>query len=199
LREVAPSASIGIKLAKLGFINYSGFTYYTLDPVLRMFPFNFILLPENYSIGPMGGTYAISYGVTSTLVLSGINILLCILTLFVVPMLVLENKRLSCAIAESCSLIKKIWGEIICCFLIFGLILLVISLTSLLFPITYGIVAPGMLYFWRPGTEWIAGATLYMLAWFVLAMVGTTAGGISLAGLYSYAKTGQIPGEFTER
>lgn len=179
--------------ALYAFINYAGYTHYTLSPILYQFPFNFILVPEVYSIGPMGGTYAISYGVTSTLILSGINILLCILTLFVVPMLVLENKHLSGAVAESIGLVKKCWRETIICFLLFGLMFLAVSLTSLLFRFVYSIVYPEMLLFWRPGTEWIAGAALYMLVWFILAMIGSTAGGISLFNLYTYAKTGRMP------
>lgn len=179
--------------ALYAFINYVGYTHYTLSPVLSQFPFNFIRVPEVYSIGPIGGTYAISYGVTSTLILSGINIMLCLLSLFFVPMLVLESKQLPDAVAESVGLVKKCWRETVICFLLFGLIFLAVSLTALLFRFVYSIVYPDMLLFWRPGAEWIAGAALYMLVWFILAMIGSTAGGISLFNLYTYAKTGRMP------
>ncbi len=149
--------------------------------------------------GRFGRGIGIAMGSIRTLILSGINILLYILALFVVPMLVLENKRLPGAVAELVGLIKKCWGETIICFLQFGLVFFEVSLTSLLFHFAYGVVSPEMLLFWRPGTEWIVGAALYMLVWFTLAMIGSTAGGISLFSLYTYAKSGRMPDGFGEK
>ena len=174
-------------------LKYFGYTSFTLYPVLDQFPFNFILFPEVYSTGPIGGTYAMLSAVTSIAVVSGINVVLFILTLFVVPLLVLENKRLIGAVAGSVSLMKKVWGEIIVCFLIFGLILFGATLFSLLFRIFYGVVAPDMLLFWYPGDAWIAGAAVYMLVWCILTVIGSTALGISLFGLYAYVKRGRLP------
>ena len=95
----------------------------TLFPVLDQFPFNFVLLPEFHSRGPIGGTYAMLTGVTFMILATGINIVLFILTLFVVPLLVLENRRLPEAVFGSVSLTKNVWGEIIVCFLLFGLVI----------------------------------------------------------------------------
>jgi hypothetical protein len=161
--------------------------------VFSLFPFNFILLPEVYHIGPMGGTYATQYAVTYTLVLSAINILLFTLTLFVVPLLVLEKKSLREAVAGSLSLIKNVWGEVASCILILGIVLFAVSLTSLLFQVAYGIVAPDMLLFWYPGIAWIAAAVLFMLALCGLAFVLSTVAGIAVIDLYRYAKTVQNP------
>ncbi len=177
-------------------LHYYGYMQFTLYPVLDQFPLNFIILPEVYHIGPIGGTYAMLSAVTSTIVISGINGLLFVLTLFVVPLLVLENKRLPEAVAGSVTLMKNVWCEVIACFLVFGVVLFAVSLTSLLFRIVYRIVAPENLLFWYPGQGWIAGAALYMLAWCILAVIGSTAGGIALFGLYTYAKTGQVPEGF---
>jgi len=171
-----------------------GFSPFTLYPVLDQFPFNFILFPEVYSTGPIGGTYAILSAVTFTTIAMGINIVLFILTLFVVPLLVLENKRLPEAVTGTVSLMKHVWGEIIVCFLIFGLVLFIILLTSLLFRVVYGFVAPHMLLFWYPGGAWIASAVLFMFALCALAVIISTIAGIATFNLYTYGRTGRISG-----
>jgi hypothetical protein len=174
-------------------LHYFGYLQFTLYPVLDQFPFNFILFPEVYSTGPIGGTFAMLSAVTSTLVILGINGVLFILTLFVVPLLVLENKRLSEAVRGSVTLMKKVWCEVIFCFLIFGVVIFAISLTSLLFEMVYTVVAPGMLLFWYPGDAWIAAAVVFMLALCGLAFIVSTAAGIATVNLYTYGKTGRMP------
>jgi len=164
----------------------------SLFPILNQFPFNFILLPEFYSSGPIGGTYAMPTAVSFTIVATGINIVLFILTLFVVPLLVLENRRLREAVFGSFSHMKNVWGEIIVCFLLFGLVLSGVSLTSLLFQIIYGYVAPHMLLFWYPGIGWISAAVLFMVVLIALAVIISTIAGIATYNLYTYAKTGRM-------
>jgi hypothetical protein len=203
-RYLVPLLVLSLIIAFVGttiYIPLSNFQLipFTLYPVLDQFPFNFILLPEFYSTGPIGGTYAMLTAVTFTILAAGINIVLFILTLFVVPLLVLENKRLPEAVSGSFSLMKNVWGEIIVCFLLFGLVLAGVSLTSLLFRVVYGFVAPHMLLFWYPGGAWIAGAALYMLVWYILTVIISTVGGISLFGLYTYAKSGRMPVMYEEK
>jgi len=159
-----------------------------LFPVFNQFPFNFILLPENYHIGPMGGTYAIQTGLTNTLILSAINLLLFVLTLFVIPQLVLEKKSLKEAVLGSAALMKNVWGEVVVCVLILGMALFAASLTSLIFAAVYGIVTPEMLLFYYPGDEWIAAAFVYMAALSGLVFVATTVGGIAALDIYRNAK-----------
>ena len=125
---------------------------------------------------------------------TGINIVLFILTLFVVPLLVLENKRLPEAVSGSFSLMKNVWGETIVCFLLFGLVLTGVSLTSLLFRVVYGFVAPHMLLFWYPGAAWIAAAVLFMVALCSLSVIISTIAGIATFNLYTYGKTGGMSG-----
>jgi hypothetical protein len=165
---------------------------FNLYPVLDQFPFNFVLLPEFHSRGPIGGTYAMLNGVTFMILATGINIVLFILTLFVVPLLVLENKRLQEAVSGSFSLMKNVWGEIIVCFLLFGLVLFGVSLASLLFRIVYGFVTPHMLLFWYPGIAWIAAAVLFMVAFCALAVIIATIASIATFNLYSYGKSGRM-------
>ena len=175
-------------------LHYFGYMRFTLYPVLDQFPFNFILFPEVYSTGPIGGTYAILSAVTSTVVVSGINIVLLILTLFVVPLFVLENRRLPEAVAGSVTMMKNVWGELLACFLILILVVSAAAITSLLFRVVYRVAAPDMLLFWYPGDMWIAAALLYMLMLCGLAFVVSTIAGIAAVNLYTFGKTGRMPG-----
>jgi hypothetical protein len=105
---------------------------------------------------------------------------------------VLENKRLREAVTGTVALMKNVWGEIIVCFLIFGLVLFGVSLASFLFRVVYGVVAPHMLLFWYPGIAWIAAAVLFMVAFCALAVIIATIASIATFNLYSYGKTGRI-------
>ena len=174
-------------------LHYFGLMRFTLYPFLDQFPFNFILFPEVYSTGPIGGTYAILSAVTSTVVVSGINIILVILTLFVVPLLVLESRHLPEAVAGSVPLMKNVWGELLACYLILMLIVAAAAMTSLLFRVVYRVVAPDMLLFWYPGIMWIAAAVLFMLTVCGLAVVVSTIAGIATVDLYTFGKTGRTP------
>jgi hypothetical protein len=126
-------------------------------------------------------------------VVSGINIILVILTLFVVPLLVLENRHLPEAVAGSVTMMKNVWGELLTCFLLLLLIVAAAAMTSLLFRVVYGIVAPDMLLFWYPGITWIAAAALFMLTMCGLAVVVSTVAGIATVDLYTFGKTGRMP------
>jgi hypothetical protein len=174
-------------------LNYFGYTPFSLYPLLDLFPFNFVLLPEFYSIGPIGGTYAMLSAVTSIVVVSGINIGLFILTLFVVPLLVLENRRLHEAVTGSVTLMKNVWGELLSCFLILVLVISAVTMTSLLFRVVYGVVAPDMLLFWYPGITWIAAAVLFMLIVCCLVVVVSTVAGIATVDLFKFGKSGLMP------
>jgi hypothetical protein len=189
-----------VMLALLGtgitiLISFSGYSYSSLIPVLRQFPFRFIFLPENYSIGPMGGTYALSSAAAWTLILSGITAFLFIATLFAVPVMVLEKKTLSGAVTGSVTLMKKVLGEVIVCFFLLILVVAVTASTSLLFQVVYGIVAPGMLLMYYPGVAWIAAAILFMLALCGLACIASTIAGIAIVDLYRSGTGGRIAGE----
>jgi hypothetical protein len=66
-------------------------------------------------------------------------------------------------------------------------------MTSLLFRVVYGIVAPDMLLFWYPGITWIAAAVLFMLIVCGLAVVISTIAGIATVDLFMFGKTGRMP------
>jgi len=177
-------------------LQYYWYPITALSELIYQFPFYFIFSPEILGTGPIGGDSHVLSAVTFTLFTMIANFVFFLVTLFVVPLIVFEKKQLFRAVAETVSLTKKIWGEILVCFCIFCLILLVVSLASLIFRVAYHIVSFDDLFFWYQG-GWIASAALYMFVWCCFAIIGSTVVGISLAGLYAYAKNGRVPELFT--
>jgi len=112
-----------------------------------------------------------------------------ILTLFVVPVIVLANGELIAAITESVSLFRKVWGEILVCFIIYFLIAFAVQITSLIPMIAIG---------FSSGSTSAAGAVVvvYMLVMLLLLFIGSTILGITITGLYLYGKTGTLPAIF---
>jgi hypothetical protein len=208
-KHLKPIADWSVVMALTGMLIFLAFLCFKviffpsmLDPVFNQFPFRFILMPEVYHIaptGPTGGTFAIETGLTNTLLLSAINLFLFVLTLFVIPQLVLEKKRLKEAALGSAALMKNVWREVAICVLVLGIAVFAASLMSLLFRVVYGIVAPGMPFIYYPGDEWIAAALIYMAALCGLVCVGITVGGIAALDLYMYARTSRVPEIFKEK
>ncbi len=112
-----------------------------------------------------------------------------ILTLFVVPIIVLANRELIAAITESVSLFRKVWGEIIVCFIIYILIVFAVQITSLIPMIAIG---------FSSGSMSAVGAVVvaYLLVMLLLLFIGSTILGITITGLYLYGKTGTLPAMF---
>jgi hypothetical protein len=111
-----------------------------------------------------------------------------LVTFFVVPILVIEDKGVFDAIRESASLIKKTWGEtiigsgsIMFVFVIIGLIGLLATLATLLL-----------------GSAVIFGIALVLFIGLVivLAVVAAAMQGIFVTALYTYARTGTVPSAF---
>lgn len=173
-------------------LQYYWYPISALSELISQFPFYFILRPEILGTGPIGGDSHVLSAVTFTLFTMIANFVFFLVTLFVVPIIVFEKRQLFRAVAESISLTKKIWGEVLVGFFIFCLILLVVSLTALIFRVAYHIVSFDDLFFWYQG-GWIASAALYIFVWCSIAIIGSTVVGISLTGLYSYAKNGRVP------
>ena len=90
-------------------------------------------------------------------------------------------------------MMKNVWGELLTCFFILVLVISAVAMTSLLFRVVYGVVAPDMLLFWYPGITWIAAAVLFMLTVCGLAVVVSTIAGIATVDLYTFGKTGRTP------
>ena len=126
----------------------------------------------------------------SLVIISGIIIvLLYLVTIFVIPIFVFEDKSLIGAIAGSLSLFRKTWGEILLCCFLFGLFFFAVAFVSIL-PVA-GIGFPS-------GNPLFLGITIALFEFVLLIaiIIGMTMIGILLMGLYTFAKTGRIPEDF---
>jgi len=113
---------------------------------------------------------------------------LYVLTLFVVPLLVLDNNDIVTAVTGSLSLFRKVWAEILVCFIIYFLIVFVVMLICLVPMIAIG--------FSGSASAAVAVVVAYMLVMLILLFIGSTIVGITITGLYIYGKTGILPAMF---
>jgi hypothetical protein len=113
-----------------------------------------------------------------------------LVTFFVVPVLVLEDKGVFDAIKESTALIRKTWGESIIGSGSIMLVFIVIGVLGLL-----GVFATMML-----GSIVLFGIALvlFIALVIVLAVVAAAMQGIFVTALYSYAKTGTVPAAYNK-
>nr|WP_320161921.1 hypothetical protein [uncultured Methanoregula sp.] len=194
-------------LALAGMLLYRIFFYgmffnqingFLLDPLLE-FPFTLNLNPSTFAEFPgYGGRsllfWTYPYGFEDALTFSAINLLLIILTAFVVPLIVLEHKTIREAVVGSFALMKKTWAEIAVCAVFLGIIIAGVFLTYLLIQAAHGMVTPPELLYAIPTGPWIALGVFYYLALFSIAFVMATVGAIAVLDLYASAKSWQITG-----
>jgi len=129
----------------------------------------------------------------SLVIISGIIIVfLYLATFFVIPILVFEDKSLIGAIAGSLALFRRTWGEILLCCFFFGLLFFAVAFVSLL---------PVAIIGFPSGNTLFLGITVALFEFVLLVaiVIGTTVIGILTIGLYSFAKTGRLPGMFEEK
>jgi hypothetical protein len=168
-----------------------------LISMLNQFPFTLNLNPSTFAEIPgYGGRsllfWTYPYGFMEALIFSVINLLLFILTAFVVPLIVLEHKTLREAVVGSFSMMKKTWIEVAACAIFLGVVVFGVFLTYLFIQAAHGMVTPPNLLYARPTDTWIALGLLYYLALFSVAFVVATVGGIAALDLYTSSKTGQM-------
>jgi ABC-type multidrug transport system fused ATPase/permease subunit len=111
-----------------------------------------------------------------------------LVTFFVVPVLVLEDKGVFDAIRESASLIRKTWGETIIGSGSIVLVFLIIGIVGF-----FGVLATLFL-----GSMMVFGIALalFIALVIILAVVAAAMQGIFVTALYTYAKTGTVPSAF---
>jgi hypothetical protein len=180
---------------ELGFL----YGFWHLEPFLTtwflQFPFNLTLYPMKTIGDPVVGlAWIYPYGFMEALTFLAINLLLLFLTLFVVPLIVLEQKTLRKAVVGSFAMMKKTWAEVAACAVFLGVVAFGVFLTYYLVQAAHGMVTPRVFVFSRPSDTWFVLGVLYDLALFGVAFVVATVGGIAALNLYTYAKTGQMSG-----
>ncbi|MFA4823785.1 MAG: hypothetical protein WC593_01365 [Methanoregula sp.] len=137
-------------------------------------------------------------GIIQALTFSAINLLLFILTPFVVPFIAIEQKTLRDAVMGSFAMMKKTWIEAASCIVFLLVVAFGVFLTYLLVQAASGMVTPDEVVTIRPENTWIALALVYDIALFCFAIVMATVGGIAALDLYTSAKSRQIAAESTE-
>jgi hypothetical protein len=170
---------------------------YFLFMVRYEFPFNILLSPTLYlpNLPPVfgGDGWLITWALEDTLILTAITVFLLALTLFVVPLLVLERKSLKEAVLGSFTLMMKIRGEVAACIVGLGMAVLAAWFAFLLFRFSFvdlvsWVAGPINVSFSHHSDAWIAAGLLYVLVLFSFVFVVATVGGIAVLDLYTFAK-----------
>jgi hypothetical protein len=123
--------------------------------------------------------------ISSTLMIS-----LGFLMIFVVPVLVLGEKGLAGAVADSSVLIRKTWGEILVCFFVYIVLCFIAALVFLIPAVVIGFPS-------GDAVRICLSLALYLLVLVIITMIYTTADGIFLIGIPTQRLTGW-PGIFME-
>ncbi len=111
-----------------------------------------------------------------------------LLTFFVVPVMIFENKSVFLAIKSSTGLLKKTWGEtVVGQFSISGIFFL-LGLVGLV-PLAIGFFTGSAM------ALFIIGVAV-VVYWLTLAVISSSLQGIYLTALYHYAQTGKAPEGF---
>jgi hypothetical protein len=111
-----------------------------------------------------------------------------LVTMFVIPVLVLEDKGVIDAMKESVTLFRKTWGESVVGTFSIGLIFGAIAAVGLL--IVFASLFTGSLLVIIPAVA------LFILLVAVVSVVSSAMQGIFVTALYQYAKTGTVPPSF---
>ena len=111
-----------------------------------------------------------------------------LVTMFVVPVLVFEEKGVFEAMKESLGLFKKTWGESVVGSLSIGLVFFAIGIVAF-------VLVFATLFLGNPIIFLAAGA-LFIVLIAILAILASAMQGIFVVALYTYAKTGQVPDAF---
>jgi hypothetical protein len=110
-----------------------------------------------------------------------------LVTFFVVPVLVLEDKGVVDAVKESFGLVKKTWGESIVGAGSIMLVFFLIGIVAFLGLLATMVLAPALFVF---------ALVAFVLLVIVLAVLASAMQGIFITALYTYARTGTVPSAF---
>lgn len=128
-------------------------------------------------------------GFIGDIILAMIGGVWSLITYFVVPVLILEDKGVVDSFKESLTLVRKTWGESIVGTASIAIIFVVVGLLGAACVFATLFIAGGLLF--------IPALALFLLFVVVLAVVYSAMQGIFVTALYTYAKTGTIPSAFS--
>jgi hypothetical protein len=111
-----------------------------------------------------------------------------LVTFFVVPILILEDKGVVDSVKDSVSLIKKTWGESIVGSGSIFIVFLVIGI----------IAAVGIFGIWLLSQSLLLAIALLIIVVAILAIVAAAMQGIFVTALYTYSRTGVVPSSFNK-
>lgn len=111
-----------------------------------------------------------------------------LITIFVVPVLVFEEKGVFDAMKGSLGLFKKTWGESAVGSLSIGLVFVAIGIVGFLLVLATLMLNNILVIY--------AAISLFIILVAILAILASAMQGIFVVALYNYAKTGQVPAAF---
>lgn len=112
-----------------------------------------------------------------------------VVTLFVIPIMVIEKQSAGAAMKESVALFKKTWGENAIGQLSLGLAMIGLWLLGLA-PLVLAVLVQSWVAI-------LAASVALVLYWIGLAIISSSLTGIFVAALYTYARTGTVPAAFS--
>ena len=122
------------------------------------------------------------------LVLSLLGMAWTLLTFFVVPVMIFENKTVFESIKGSTHILKKTWGETVVGQFSMGGIFFLLGVAGIV-PMGIALLSGSL------GAVVVVGVIVVMY-WIVLSVVSASLQGIYLTALYHYARTGKAPEGF---
>ena len=113
-----------------------------------------------------------------------------LITYFVIPVMIFEEKGTFQAMKESIGLFRKAWGESIIGQASIGIVFVVLMLVGLI-PVGIALLSGSF-------TLFIILAAVYVVYLAILTVIASALQGIYNTALYLYAKTGSVPEAFTK-
>jgi hypothetical protein len=128
-------------------------------------------------------------------IIMAVTILQFLMALYVVPVIVLENKRLFPALAGSVALMKTTWREMVGCILVYGTIVVVVAAVALVIgqsPLLLNHDYDFFLQVSRGQALMTVVCYGFLIACGVLLAIGSTVLGITITDLYACGSTDPV-------
>jgi hypothetical protein len=189
--RAGPLAALSIAMALVGTILIAVVTSDNLaDISLQVMDF---FMPYTWFL-PDGLGLSITFWLMSVILCVTITLFLAVL--YVVPVIVLENKGLISALAGSLTLMRKTWREILGCILVYGILVLLIGGISLVMSQSFSLYNYDLVFWNSQGLMPIATLVceIVMFCFTVLIAVCSMAAVVAIVDLYRVGKSAKESG-----